>query len=184
MMLSRPIRLSPADTARYARLRLQMLTQAPWAFSADPGDDMALDVAGLATILEEEENAIFAIEDGYSSSLATGVPSQDRDGRRLVAAAGIYRMTRPKFAHRAKIWGVFVDPDHRGQGFGRAVVSAAVDLARSWSGVDYIDLGVSENAPEALHLYESLGFKIWGREPASTSYEGQRYDEIYMTLKV
>ena len=49
---------------------------------------------------------------------------------------------------------------------------------------DYIDLGVSENAPEALHLYESLCFEVWGREPDSTSYEGHRYDEIYMTLKL
>ena len=41
-----------------------------------------------------------------------------------------------------------------------------------------------ENAPEALHLYESLCFEVWGREPDSTSYEGHRYDEIYMTLKL
>jgi ribosomal protein S18 acetylase RimI-like enzyme len=145
---------------------------------------MALDVTRLAAVLGEEQNAIFAIEGGSSPNVAAGGPAQDGTELPFVAAAGVFRMKQPKFAHRAKVWGVFVDPDHRDQGLGRAVVSAAVDAARGWSGVDHIDLGVSENAPEALHLYESLGFKIWGREPASTSYEGRRYDEIHMTLKV
>ena len=63
-------------------------------------------------------------------------------------------------------------------------MSAAIDLARSWVGVDFVDLSVSENAPEAQRLYESLGFEQWGREPEVTEYEGQRYDEIYMTLRL
>jgi L-amino acid N-acyltransferase YncA len=43
---------------------------------------------------------------------------------------------------------------------------------------------VSENAPEAQRLYESLGFQQWGREPEATQHEGRRYDEIHMTLKL
>jgi RimJ/RimL family protein N-acetyltransferase len=47
-----------------------------------------------------------------------------------------------------------------------------------------VDLGVSENAPEARRLYEKLGFRVWGREPASTQHGTQRYDEIYMSLRL
>src|SRR5687767_2363114 len=169
-MLPAPIRLSPADAARYARLRLRMLTEAPWAFAASPEDDIALDPARLAALLAEQENAIFAVEAGGE--------------RELVATAGIVRMKQLKFVHRARLWGVFVEPDYRGKGLGRAVVRAAVDLARCWPGVDYIDLGVSENAPEAQRLYESLGFKAWGREPEATAHNGRRYDELHMTLKL
>lgn len=53
--------LGPADAARYARLRLQMLTHAPSAFSADPGDDMAL-AASRITALENGRPGGFAVE--------------------------------------------------------------------------------------------------------------------------
>ena len=67
---------------------------------------------------------------------------------------------------------------------GRAVVCAAIDLARSWDGVDYVDLGVSENAPDARNLYERLGFVAWGREPESLQIDDRRFDEIYMCLRL
>jgi len=94
------------------------------------------------------------------------------------------RARSPKFAYRASIWGVFVEPAYRGNGLGRAVVTAAIDLARSWSGVDYVDLGASGAAPEAQRLYERLGFAAWGREPEATEIDGRRYDEIHMTLRL
>jgi ribosomal protein S18 acetylase RimI-like enzyme len=169
-------RLLPADAARYARLRLRMLTEAPWAFSASPDDDVALDVARVADLLADEHNAIFAVADPAGDASSSEVE--------LVAAAGVRRMKGAKFSHRAQLWGVFVEPAHRGRGLGRQVVEAAIGLARSWNGVDYVDLGVSENAPEALRLYESLGFRAWGREPETTSWGMRRFDEIYMTLRL
>jgi ribosomal protein S18 acetylase RimI-like enzyme len=60
---------------------------------------------------------------------------------------------------------------------------APLEGARGW-GVDYVDLGVSDNSPEALRLYESFGFRAWGREPEATEHNGRRYDEIHMTLRL
>jgi ribosomal protein S18 acetylase RimI-like enzyme len=165
------IRLTPSDAERYVQLRREMLAAAPWAFSATPEADIALDLAHLRSSLGEHENAIFAVESAEPPST-------------LVAAAGVFRMKNPKFAHRAQLWGVYVDSRHRGRGLGRAVVASAIELARSWSGVDFIDLGVSANSPEACRLYESLGFEAWGREPQTLQYDGQRYDEIYLTLRI
>jgi len=166
-----PIRLAPQDADRYVELRMQMLADAPWAFSASPDDDVALDPAFIHSTLTRPDNAILAIESD-DASLA------------LVAAAGIYRVRNPKFSHRAKLWGVFVDPGHRGHGFGRAVISAALELAKTWSGVAYIDVGVSSNSPAALRIYQRLGFVEWGREPESTQHDGQRFDEIFLSLRV
>jgi ribosomal protein S18 acetylase RimI-like enzyme len=148
-----------------------MLAAAPWAFTATPEDDLALDLAHLRSSLGESEHAILAIE--AAEPAAT-----------LVAAAGVYRMKNPKFAHRAKLWGVYVDSQHRGRGLGRAVVATAIDLARRWSGVDFVDLSVSANSPEARHLYESLGFTEWGREPETLQHVRERYDEVFMTLRI
>src|SRR5690606_23397270 len=130
-----PFRLAAGDVERYARLRRRMLDDSPWAFSASPEDDRALDLAALKEQLGEQEFAIVGVE-------AT-------PGGELAAVTGVVRARERKFAHRAIIWGVFVAPEHRGRGLGRAVMTAAIDLARSWPGVDYVDLAVSVRSPEA-----------------------------------
>lgn len=63
-------------------------------------------------------------------------------------------------------------------------MQAAIELARTWHGVDFLDIGVSENSPEAQRLYESLGFRAWGRQPEVTRFEQRRYDEIFMALRL
>jgi ribosomal protein S18 acetylase RimI-like enzyme len=57
-----------------------------------------------------------------------------------------------------------VVPDRRGQGFGRALMEAAIDLARR-EGADYMDLGTGEDDVAARALYESLGFDNRGGKP-------------------
>jgi RimJ/RimL family protein N-acetyltransferase len=166
-----PYRLAPADAERYAPFRMRMLRDSPWAFASSPEEDLAREPARVAEMLEGEQYAIVAID------------APDGSGE-LAASAAIYRQTSAKAAHRAGVWGVFVDPAWRGRGLGRAVMVAALDLARGWEGVDWVDLGVSENAPAAQALYESLGFRGWGREPESLQCDGRRYDEIFMTLRL
>ena len=162
----RPFRLTPGDAERYARFRMRMLLDSPWAYASSPEEDLARDPAEIARRLLGDAYAIVALE----------------EEEELIATAGVTRRTQAKSAHRAGIWGVFVDPARRGRGHGRAVMSAAIEVARRWEGVDYVDLGVSENSPEARALYESLGFRAWGREPESLDIEGRRYDEIFMSL--
>jgi ribosomal protein S18 acetylase RimI-like enzyme len=52
---------------------------------------------------------------------------------------------------------LYVVPDRRGRGIGRALMKAAIELARS-EGAAYMDLGTSEADVAARGLYESLGF--------------------------
>jgi len=52
---------------------------------------------------------------------------------------------------------LYVVPDRRGQGLGRALMETAMDVARK-EGADYMDLGTSEDDVAARALYESLGF--------------------------
>lgn len=53
---------------------------------------------------------------------------------------------------------LYVRPEHRGHGIGRALLQAAIEHARS-KGADYMDLGTSEDDVAARHLYEKLGFR-------------------------
>ena len=52
---------------------------------------------------------------------------------------------------------LYVVPDHRGQGLGRALMEAAMEVARG-AGATHMDLGTSEDDVAARGLYESLGF--------------------------
>jgi ribosomal protein S18 acetylase RimI-like enzyme len=52
---------------------------------------------------------------------------------------------------------LYVIPDRRGEGLGRALLEAAIEEARS-GGADHMDLGTSEDDTAARGLYESAGF--------------------------
>ena len=52
---------------------------------------------------------------------------------------------------------LYVVPDRRGQGLGRALLEAAMERARE-RGAAHIDLGTSEDDVAARTLYESAGF--------------------------
>ena len=68
---------------------------------------------------------------------------------------------------------LFVVPERRGEGLGRALVVEAIELARS-KGADYMDLGTSEDDVAARALYESLGFSNRGGKadgPVNFFYE-------------
>ncbi len=52
---------------------------------------------------------------------------------------------------------LYVVPVQRGNGLGRALMDAAIDLARE-RGAAWMDLGTSETDVAARALYESLGF--------------------------
>ena len=52
---------------------------------------------------------------------------------------------------------LYVVPERRGQGIGRALMEASMNVARE-QGAAYMDLGTSEDDVAARALYESLGF--------------------------
>jgi RimJ/RimL family protein N-acetyltransferase len=177
-----PFRLIPADSERYLSIRREMLIDAPWAFLASPEDDSARDASVIAERLARDDNAIFAIEAINDDA----TERQTHKGLRgpLLSVAGISRELRAKTRHRAVIWGVYTTPAARGRGFSRLVVSAAIDHARTWGGVDLIALCVSERAPEAQSLYESLGFVRWGSEPDAVRVGDDSFTDHYMHLRI
>ena len=69
---------------------------------------------------------------------------------------------------------LYVVPAQRGHGLGRALMNAAVELARE-RGSAWMDLGTSEDDVAARALYESLGFtNREGRPDGPISYFYER----------
>ncbi len=168
-----PIRLlTPADAPAYIAIRREMLVEAPWAFASSPEDDSALDPAEFVARVARPGQAIFGAFD--EGALPAATP-------RLLGTVGVYRLDRLKTAHRAGIRGVYVTPAARNRGLATALLTAALDLARSWPGVTTIGLSVSERSAAAVRVYERVGFRVWGREPRALIVGGHGFDEIHMT---
>lgn len=165
MVIVRP--LTPADAPAYAALRREMLADAPWAFGSSLEDDARLDPAVVAARLSEPWQAI--------------VGGFDEAGR-LVGAAGVFKAHHVKSAHRAHVWGMYVSPSARGRGLGEAILRAALGIARTWPGVTSVLLSVSVRAAAARRLYERMGFRAWGIEPAALVVDGVAVDEAHMVL--
>jgi ribosomal protein S18 acetylase RimI-like enzyme len=69
---------------------------------------------------------------------------------------------------------LYVVPDRRGHGLGRALMNAAIELARR-EGADYMELNTAEDDAAARALYESLGFSNReGRDDGSLQYYYER----------
>lgn len=52
---------------------------------------------------------------------------------------------------------LYVVPEHRGKGYGRALLGTAMEAARQ-AGAEHFELTTGEEDIEARHLYESCGF--------------------------
>jgi ribosomal protein S18 acetylase RimI-like enzyme len=59
---------------------------------------------------------------------------------------------------------LYVAPERRGRGLGRALMQEAMEVARL-EGADHMDLGTGEDDVAARALYESLGFDNRGGRP-------------------
>src|SRR5262245_26768780 len=142
-------RLAPGDAVEYFALRREALEREPHAFGSAAGDDRFQSVELVRDSLADSEQAIIGAF-----------------GSELVGAVGIRRLTRVKLRHRAELWGMYVRADHRRVGIGRRLMEDAIRFAREGDGIRQVHLAVTERAAAAATLYETLGFVVWGTEPA------------------
>jgi GNAT superfamily N-acetyltransferase len=159
--------LRPDEAPLFVELRREALAEAPLAFAASPEDDRGLSAEFMRESLSDPDSA--AVLGAF-------------EGDRLVGIAGVGRLSKRKQRHRAIVWGMYVSPPARGRGLGLDLLQAAVNRARSWTGVLQVQLSVTDAAPEARRLYERAGFREWGVEPRSLGEEGQFVAERHLVL--
>ncbi len=161
--------LLPADAGELFRLRQTALVEEPFAFISSPEDCIASSVAATRErLLSDSQTCIYGAFDGAV----------------LIGMAGLTRDRHAKTAHRACIWGVFVDKHHRRLGLASRLLDSLIVHARKTQGVSLLYLSVSEKVPGARKLYESLGFECWGRESDCIRHDGQSAAEDHMTFSL
>jgi GNAT superfamily N-acetyltransferase len=116
--------LTGGDVDAYVELRRRALLDVPLAFSASPEDDF---VGSVEAVREQLARAPeWTIYGAFMPELA--------------GVAGVFRDRRIKAAHKAHIWGVYVQTAHRGHGIAAQLLAAAVQHARSLAGVTWVQL--------------------------------------------
>lgn len=160
--------LGPGDAPAFWRLRHTALKLEPSAFGESAEEHERTPVEIFASRLLREESVVIGGFDGLS----------------LVGVVGLHREERLKRRHTATIWGMFVAPSHRNLGLGRALLTAAIERARSMQGVRKVQLSVITSQPAARRLYASLGFRSFGIEPEALDVDGRYLDEEYMYLRL
>jgi GNAT superfamily N-acetyltransferase len=160
-------RLRVENAAAFIALRREALENHPLAFGASIDDDRGLSLDFVRTALaDDQEQAVF----GHS------------EGATLTGMVGVMRESRVKRRHKALIWGMYVAPLARRKGVGRALLAAAIAHARTWSAVELLHLSVTDAAVNAQRLYETAGFRFWGREPRALEWQRRFADELHLVL--
>lgn len=161
--------LRPTEAAVFWALRLRSLREHPEAY---------------ASSVEDEENVpldvVRARLEGQSpeSNLILGAFVAER----LVGLVGIRRDSFRKFAHRARIWGMYVAPELQGRGVGRRLVEAAIEAGGRMGGIEQLLLVVVVGNARAQALYRSLGFEPYGVEKRALRLGETYFDEELMVL--
>ena len=102
----------------------------------------------------------------------------------LIGSVGFHRETALKLRHKGYLISMYVIPEYRSRGTGRALLVEAISRARRLPGLKQLLLGVVVTQITARRLYESLGFVEYGREPDAVKIGDDYYDEVFMLLKL
>jgi len=161
-----PIRtLLASDAAAFQALRLQALLECPSAFASSHEEECDLTLGTVAERLA-----------ATSQRCVLGA----FEGSKLVGIVGLQREELRKLSHKAFIWGMYVAPESRKAGIGRALVSEALTRAVEMPGVRQVNLGVNAANVAALALYKRLGFEPFGMERGFMLLDGVLHDEVHM----
>jgi ribosomal protein S18 acetylase RimI-like enzyme len=101
----------------------------------------------------------------------------------LIGMVGLHREAGLKDRHKGLVFGMYVLPDRRQHGVGKALMQALIAQAKQLAGLEQLHLAVvTTNAP-ARHLYRSLGFEVYGTAPRALKMGEQYWDEDLMVLR-
>jgi RimJ/RimL family protein N-acetyltransferase len=162
--------LVPSDVELFYSFRLRGLRENPEAFGSTFAEESAMPAeVRLRHFHCTDENFVLGAfgEDGQ-----------------LIGAAGFYRATHLKLRHKGFVWGMYVSPESRGRGVGRALLSSIIERGRSLPGLEQIGLDVVTVNEAARNLYLSQGFRIYALEVEAMKQDGRYYDVEHMVLRL
>lgn len=97
-------------------------------------------------------------------------------------AAGFTKFYQIDSKNQRCLLGADMHPTHRGRGYAKFMWSLMLQKCFDELDMHYVGLRTAEYNEIGQRVYRSLGFKEEGRLRQSIMYEGNRYDDICMSI--
>jgi RimJ/RimL family protein N-acetyltransferase len=157
--------LQPSDANEWHALRLRGLLEEPTAFASSHEEEVHTSAAEIARRLQPSElSTVFG-------AFVCG---------RLVGMVGVQREAMRKLSHKAFVWGLYVEPEHRRAGHASRLLRQALSFAWGPLAVSQVNLSVDTENGGAIALYRRFGFSAWGTERRSAIVNDKPHDEYHM----
>jgi ribosomal protein S18 acetylase RimI-like enzyme len=163
-------RLVASEASAFHALRLRALLESPESFGA---------TYEQTVLLTPEE-----IQNRCPTGKEDFVIGAFDDQGELLGMVRFNRSTGPKSRHKGTITAMFVAPEARGKGIGRAMLEALLREAAALPGLERINLEVVSVNEAARSLYLARGFRIYGKELRSQKVGDTYFDVEAMVLEL
>ena len=142
--------MNVADAEAYWALRLRALNEHPEAFGCSPEEHppLAEIVEAFETCWQADENCVLG------AFLET----------ESVGTARFVRETGRKVRHKGGVFGMYVAPEARGQGVGRALLEEVLANTQRLEGIEQLHLSFTKQNAAVKTLYLSCGFRVYATE--------------------
>ena len=130
----------------------------------------------ITMTLEQEYQFIDRNNESENNLLLLGFIDGEYVGNCSIMGNGTLR-----FKHRATI-GIAFKQKYTNLGIGKIMLGKVIETAKEM-GLEQLELEVVANNARAIHVYESLGFKITGTLPDNMKYKDGTYADCYFMVK-
>lgn len=160
--------LTKGDVGNFRRVRLLGLEESPTAFGASYAQEEKMPLEELAKRLV-----------GTADRWVLGAFGNGD----LVGVIGFIREGGDKTRHKGFIWGMYVVPESRRQGIGRALLEESLRRIDQAPGLFKVSLSVVTTNLRALRLYEKSGFVVYAEEAEALCVDGAFHSELHLARR-
>lgn len=107
------------------------------------------------------------------------IMTDESGSEKVIGTAGLSVFANNRLRHSASI-GIVVHRDYQGNGVGRRLMEALLDIADNWLMLVRAELSVFIDNQKAIGLYKKLGFEIEGTKRKAGIRGGLYVDEYIM----
>lgn len=158
--------LQALDAEEYFNLRLEALQKNPEAFAASFEEEKEQPIEKYIIRFQSEDSFTFGAFDKGE----------------LVGVVTLIKEKLIKLRHKATIVAMYVLPEKRGMGIGKALLEEVIAKAKEIEGVEQVYLSVVSTNEPAKKLYSVMGFECYGTEKRALQLGDDYYDEDLMVL--
>lgn len=164
--------LTTDDAQSYQQLRLKALQTNPESY--------------LATYETEKDKSVDSFV--WEISYATSPPISGYYGvfvdDQLVGYTQLDQSNLTKQSHIATMFNLYIDPNHRGQGYASQLFEYLIKIAKDKAQIERIFITCNRKNLPAQKLYAKLGFTEYGLREKSVKWQGEYDDEVEMVKEL